>query len=198
MKPRSKLAPDSRAVRSITTGLSQGRLLGASRSSHCVAANATRAVSLGRMPRTSRVASDHHSSMARKLCCQKTNGGSRQAGSAKRRSRVRGAKGSSSPFDKAKCASRAASIAAAIASSSWRPGARARCDAQSNHASASAWGETPCVNRAVMARATRSKVAKDGRDRLSAAPVAVGGGGREAPLLDMAMSYAEASDAVLI
>ena len=60
-------------------------------------------------------------------------------------------------------ASLAVSTAPSAASSRCRPGAREKCDSQSNQASASACGETPAVNRAIMLRPTRSMVSNEGR-----------------------------------
>jgi hypothetical protein len=58
---------------------------------------------------------------------------------------------------------RAKATAANPTSSTCRPGARKKCDSQSNQAAASACGEMPAVNRAIRLRPTRSRVSNEGR-----------------------------------
>ncbi len=71
LAPRARLPPRSFSVRSTITGLSQGMLEGETTSSNCRAMKATRSAFLLLSPRTWRVALRHHSSCARKACCQK-------------------------------------------------------------------------------------------------------------------------------
>ena len=72
--PRQRLAPPSRSVCSMITGLSQGTLDGETASSACRPMKATRAALSGVMPRMGLVALRHHSSCARNACCQKADG----------------------------------------------------------------------------------------------------------------------------
>jgi hypothetical protein len=166
-RPRQRLAPPSRRVCSMITGLSQGRLEGETASRACRPMKATRAALSGVMPRIGRVALRHHSSWARNACCQKTKGTLSQALSSNRRSPLAGTKGLASAVPlvaelSAKRARRAAAFRARSESSICRPGARARCEAHSNQAANSACGEMPWVKRAKVARASRSIVSKDG------------------------------------